>query len=126
MIMPLMLCAQEYVPMTVEELEDWLRTKSLRQVYTYLVMADDWENSIPKLTMPNAYAFMDDKGDLYVTYEGSMLMTIGTMSPLEYSWTLPDLTVEGFYIEEKKPKWPWFAVGGGGIMAGLIVGLSIR
>lgn len=124
--MPLTLCAQEYVPMTVEELENWLRTKSLREVYTYLVMADDWENSIPKLRMPDAYAFMDDKGDLYITFEDSMYMTIGTMNPLRYSWTIPEVVIKDFYEEEKKPKWPWFAVGGGGVLAGLIMGLSIR
>jgi len=112
--------------MTAEEIEDWLRTRSLKEVIVYLVTADDWENSTPKLEFPDVYAFLDKKGDLYVTFENKMLMTIGTISPLIYSWTIAEHTIEDFYVKEKKPKWPWFAVGGGCLLGGFVLGVLIR
>ena len=54
-----------------------------------------------------------------------MDVTIGTADPLIYSWTFPEAVIEDFYVEKKKPIWPWFAIGGGGIAVGLVTGLLL-
>ena len=121
MIMPLMLCAQEHVPLTPTEVTQWMVTQSLDELVMFLIEADDWENSLPEIYMPMIAAILDDEGTLTIIYKGPLGVSIGTVRPLQYVWTLDNMVMENFYVEKKRAKWAWFAVGGGGILAGIVI-----
>ena len=123
--MPLTLSAQDYTPMTEAKAVEWLKGITIYEAVNFMIIADDWEHSVPKLKMPDVYAVLDDNGDLYIMFNGKMDMIVGTVRPLEYTWTIPEVVLEEFYEEEKKPVWPWLAVGGGGIVAGLVAGFLL-
>ena len=111
--------------MTEAKAVEWLKGITIYEAVNFMIIADDWEHSVPKLKMPDVYAVLDDKGDLYIMFKGSMEMIVGTVKPLEYQWEIPEVVLEEFYEEEKKPVWPWLAVGGGGIVAGLVAGFLL-
>ena len=124
--MPLTLYAQEYVPLTKAEVDEWLQTQTLDEVFDFIIIADDWEHSDPKLILPDVYAILDKDGTLYITYKEPIKVTIGTVAPLSYRIHLEEMVIKDFYVESKKPLWPWFAVGGGGILSGIIIGLLLN
>lgn len=126
MIMPLTLCAQEYAPLTKDEVVAWLETQTFPELVDFIIIADDWERSQPEVNFPTVYAILDKDGNLYITFENSMSMIIGTIHPLQYRWKIPDLVIEEFYVEKKKSVWPWFVVGGGGILIGMIINSLIN
>lgn len=116
----------EYVPLTESEVLSWLSTVKLGEVITFIIIADDWDNSEPNLQFPNVYAILDDNGTLYIRYDGPIQMSVGTVDPLKYKVHIQNMILEDFYAEERKPKWPWFAVGGGCIVGGFILGILVR
>lgn len=112
--------------MTRDEVIDWLETRTFEEVIDYIITADDWECSSPEFYTLDAHAILDNDGNLYIIFEEPMNMIIGTVNPLQYRWKLPDLVFEEFYVEEKRKAWPWMAVGGGGMLAGIIIGLLVN
>lgn len=112
--------------MTKMEVMEWMTTQSFDEVIEFVIIADDWEHSQPELNMPDAYAILDDEGNLYVKFEGHVSVVVGTVSPLQYQWEIPDAVFEEFYVEKKRRIWPWLAVGGGSVLAGVIIGLLIN
>ena len=54
--MPLTLLAQEYQPMTEAEAIAWLKSVTIYEAVNFMIIADDWDHSQPKLKMPDVYA----------------------------------------------------------------------
>lgn len=107
--------------MTKLEVTQWMATQSFDELVQFIIIADDWENSTPEISLPIVHAFLEKEGDLTLVFEGKITVSIGTVSPLQFQTGIQPMVFEDFYVEKKKAVWPWFAVGGGGILTGIII-----
>ena len=53
-----------------------MATLSFDELVMFLIEADDWENSSPKLAMPRVAPILDDKGNLTVMFAETLNISI--------------------------------------------------
>ena len=109
----------EYEPLTYQEAHDWLLTISYKELLDFIIAYDVVEHSIPKITPAKKLILIEGR-DLRITEQEPMIINIGH---LEHEVRSEDERYTDFL--PKQDIKPYFYVGGGGVIAGILLMLLI-
>ena len=107
--------AEEYIPLSYEEAQDWLMTISYQQLIDFIIAYDLVEHSIPQITPAKKLILIEGR-DLHITEQEPMQINIGH---LEYEISTSDEIYPDF-IPKRNAK-PYIYVGIGGLITGIII-----